>query len=55
MDIKFDFEDINLIANKCLVSSRRECNPSVQLNGFKFKIPVVPANMSAVVDEKLCF
>lgn len=55
MEIKFDFEDINLIAGKGIVSSRQECDTSVQLNGFKFKIPVVPANMSAVVDEKLCF
>ncbi|MDQ7982895.1 MAG: GMP reductase [Spiroplasma sp.] len=55
MEIKFDFEDINLIAGKGIVSSRQECDTSVELNGFKFKIPVVPANMSAVVDEKLCF
>lgn len=54
MEIKFDFEDINLIAGKGIVNSRKECNTSVELNGFKFKIPIVPANMSAVIDEKLC-
>lgn len=54
MEIKFDFEDINLIAGKGIVNSRKECDASVELNGFKFKIPVVPANMSAVIDEKLC-
>lgn len=55
METKFDFEDINLIAGKGIVSSRSQCDTSVELNGFKFKIPVVPANMSAVIDEKLCF
>lgn len=55
MEIKFDFEDINLIAGKGIVSSRNECNTSVELNGFKFKIPVVPANMRAVIDEELAF
>lgn len=54
MEIKFDFEDVNLIAGKGIVSSRKECDTSVELNGFKFKIPIVPANMSAVVDEQLC-
>lgn len=53
MEIKFDFEDVNLIAGKGIVNSRKECDASVELNGFKFKIPVVPANMSAVIDEKL--
>lgn len=53
MEIKFDFEDVNLIAGKGIVSSRKECDPSIELNGFKFKIPLVPANMSAVIDEKL--
>lgn len=55
MEIKFDFEDVNLIAGKGVVSSRKECDPSVELNGFKFKIPVVPANMKAVIDEELAF
>lgn len=55
MEIKFDFEDVNLIAGKGVVSSRKECDTSVELNGFKFKIPVVPANMAAVIDEKLSF
>ena len=53
METKFDFEDVNLIAGKGIVSSRNECDTSVELNGFKFKIPVVPANMSAVIDENL--
>ncbi|WP_375317407.1 GMP reductase [Spiroplasma endosymbiont of Virgichneumon dumeticola] len=54
MTVKFDFEDINLIAKKGIVKSRKECNTSVNLNGFTFKVPIIPGNMSAVIDEKLC-
>lgn len=54
MNVKFDFEDINLIANKAIVKSRKDCDTSVTLNGFTFKIPVIPANMSAVINEELC-
>lgn len=54
MIVKFDFEDINLIAKKGIVKSRKECNTSVKLNGFTFKVPIIPANMSAVINEKLC-
>lgn len=53
-EIKFDFEDVNLIAGKGIVNSRSECDTSVELNGIKFKLPVVNANMRAVVDENLC-
>lgn len=54
MNVKFDFEDINLIANKSIVKSQKECDTSVKLNGFTFKIPVIPTNMSAVINENLC-
>lgn len=54
MIVKFDFEDINLIAKKGIVKSRKECNTSVKLNDFTFKVPIIPANMSAVINEKLC-
>jgi len=48
---KFDFEDINLVPNKCIVSSRSECDTSLKFGNFTFKLPVVPANMECVVDE----
>ena len=41
----FDYEDIQLIPDKCVVGSRAECDTSVQLGGIKFRLPVVPANM----------
>lgn len=49
----FDYEDIQLIPAKCIVQSRSECDPSVQFGGRTFKLPVVPANMQTIIDEKL--
>lgn len=49
----FDYEDIQLIPRKCIVSSRRECDTSVIFGDHTFKMPVVPANMETIIDEKL--
>lgn len=49
----FDYEDIQLIPAKCIVNSRSECDTSVTLGGHKFKLPVVPANMQTIIDEKI--
>lgn len=49
----FDFEDVQLIPNKCIVKSRSECNTEVQFGPRTFKIPVVPANMQTVMNEEL--
>ena len=49
----FDYEDIQLIPAKCVVKSRKECDTSVKLGNFTFKMPVVPSNMQTVIDEKL--
>lgn len=49
----FDYEDIQLIPNKCIVESRAECNTTVKLGKLEFKIPVVPANMQTIIDEPL--
>ena len=49
----FDYEDIQLIPNKCVVDSRSECDTSVKFGPKTFKIPVVPANMQTIVDESL--
>lgn len=53
MDNVFDYEDIQLIPAKCIVNSRSECNTSVTLGGHTFKLPVVPANMQTIIDEKI--
>jgi len=49
----FDYEDIQLIPAKGIVSSRSEADTSVELGGRRFNMPVVPANMQTVIDEKL--
>ena len=49
----FDYEDIQLIPNKCIVESRSECNTSVKFGPRTFKLPVVPANMQTVMNEEL--
>jgi GMP reductase len=49
----FDYEDIQLIPNKCIVDSRSECDTTVKFGPNTFKIPVVPANMQTIIDEPL--
>ncbi len=49
----FDYEDIQLIPNKCIVDSRSECDTRITLGNRTFEMPIVPANMQTVVDEKL--
>ncbi|WP_413377367.1 GMP reductase [Alkalihalobacillus sp. 1P02AB] len=53
MDNVFDYEDIQLIPAKCIVNSRSECDTSITLGGHTFKLPVVPANMQTIIDEKI--
>ena len=50
----FDYDNILLLPRKCRVESRSECDTSVELGGRKFRLPVVPANMKTVVNEKIC-
>ena len=49
----FDYEDIHLLPNKCIVNSRSECDTTVKLGKHTFKLPVVPANMQTVIDESV--
>ncbi|GKV55328.1 GMP reductase [Sporosarcina sp. NCCP-2222] len=53
MDAVFDYEDIQLIPAKCIVNSRSECDTSVKLGKHTFVLPVVPANMQTIIDEKI--
>ncbi|WP_186578213.1 GMP reductase [Aquibacillus kalidii] len=53
MENVFDYEDIQLIPAKCVVNSRSECDSSITFGGRKFKLPVVPANMQTIIDEKI--
>lgn len=49
----FDYEDVQLILNKCIVNSRSECDTTVTLGKHSFKMPVVPANMQTIIDETI--
>ena len=53
MDNVFDYEDIQLVPAKSIVKSRSECDTSVSFGGRTFKLPVVPANMQTIIDEKI--
>lgn len=49
----FDYQDVQLIPNKCILKSRKEADPQIKFGTLTFKIPVVPANMASVIDENL--
>ncbi|WP_033152518.1 GMP reductase [Streptococcus equinus] len=49
----FDYEDIQLIPNKCIIKSRSEADTHVTLGDHTFKLPVVPANMQTIIDEDI--
>ena len=49
----FDYDNVLLLPRKCRVDSRAECDPGVSFGGRRFKLPVVPANMKTVVDERI--
>lgn len=53
MENVFDYEDIQLVPAKCVVNSRSECDTTVTLGKHTFKLPVVPANMQTIIDEKI--
>ncbi|MFX3617800.1 MAG: GMP reductase [Sporolactobacillus sp.] len=53
MENVFDYEDIQLIPAKCIVGSRSECDTRVRFGSRTFKLPVVPANMQTIIDEKI--
>ena len=53
MENVFDYEDIQLIPAKCIVKSRTECDTTVTLGDHTFKLPVVPANMQTIIDDKI--
>jgi GMP reductase len=52
MDI-FDYDNVLLLPRRCRVDSRSECDASTEFGGRRFKLPVVPANMKTVLNEKL--
>ncbi|MEK8047065.1 MAG: GMP reductase [Burkholderiales bacterium PBB6] len=49
----FDYDNVLLLPRQCRVESRAECDTGVDFGGRRFKLPVVPANMKTVVDERI--
>lgn len=53
MKKRFDYDDITLIPKFSYVGSRSECNTICELGGYKFNLPIIPANMESIINEKL--
>lgn len=49
----FDYDDIQLIPNKCIIESRSQADTTIKFGPRTFKVPVVPANMASVINEDL--
>lgn len=48
------YSDVCLVPNYSECKSRSTCDTSVDLFGVKYKLPVIPANMKAVISEDQC-
>lgn len=53
MNQALHYDKVTLIPNKCNVNSRSECDTTIDFCGYSFDVPIVPANMCAVIDEKI--
>lgn len=51
---EYNYSDVYLLPNKCIVNSRSECDTSVVFGDIEFDLPVSPSNMPAVVNEYTC-
>jgi GMP reductase len=49
----FDFSNVRLVTKECIVDSRKEVDTTTSLGNFKFKLPIVPANMVSTINENL--
>lgn len=47
------YDQVRLYPNKAVVHSRSECSTGVELGGWIFKVPVLPANMKCTIDRTL--
>lgn len=50
----FDYDDVILVPEKCIVKSRSEVSTTAKLGDKEFALPIVPANMSTIVDQSTC-
>lgn len=49
----FDYDDMNLVPKLGILENRRESSTKVKFGPMTFELPVVPANMSSVINEKI--
>jgi GMP reductase len=49
----FDFSHINLVPRKCIVSSRSDCDTTINFGNRIFELPVTPANMECVINDEI--
>lgn len=49
----YNFEDVMLLPDKCVLKSRKDADTSSQLGKHTFKIPLMPANMPSIIDENI--
>lgn len=54
MEREYNYDDVYMRPQKCIVNSRSECDISVTLGKHTFRNPVVAANMKSVVDYDTC-
>jgi len=54
MNKEYNYDNVYMIPQKCIVNSRSDCDISVKLGDYTFRNPVIAANMKSVVDEKTC-
>ena len=54
MQREYNYKDVWLKPQKCVINSRSEADITVKLGNHTFRNPVVLANMPAVVDSKTC-
>lgn len=50
IDSALNYDDVFIIPQYSPVSSRKEIDTSVKVNGFNIKVPVMPANMADIVN-----
>jgi GMP reductase len=54
MQREYNYEDVYMKPQKCVVNSRSECDIGVTFGPKRFRNPVVAANMKSVVDYDTC-
>lgn len=50
----YDYDDVMLVPQECVIESRSQADTTAELGNQTWQIPIIPANMSTVVDENTC-